>query len=80
MIQNLELSYSDLEQMGFDRSFIEDYQGLKRDLIPQSSSTTADPNTVFESNLNGQFFYIGATKALWFNPVPGQKTGWLQII
>jgi hypothetical protein len=80
MIQNLELSYSDLEQMGFDASFIEDYQGLKRDFIPQSSSTTADPNNVFVSNLSGQFFYTGVTKALWFNPVPGQKTGWLQII
>jgi hypothetical protein len=69
-----------MERMGFDANFIEDYQGIKRELTPQSSSTVADPNNVFVSNLNGQFFYTGATKALWFNPIPGQKTGWLQII
>jgi hypothetical protein len=69
-----------MERMGFDANFIEDYQGIKRELTPQSSSTVADPNNVFVSNLNGQFFYTGATKALWFNPTPGQTTGWLQII
>jgi hypothetical protein len=69
-----------MERMGFNSNFIEDYQGIKRELTPQSSSTVADPNNVFVSNLNGQFFYTGATKALWFNPIPGQTTGWLQII
>lgn len=80
MRQDLNLSYADLQTMGFDPKFIEDYQGLKREFIPQSSATTANPNNIFESNLNGQFFYTGATKALWFNPIPGQKTGWLQIV
>jgi hypothetical protein len=69
-----------MERMGFDANFIEDYQGVKRELVPQSSSTVTDPNNSFESNLNGFFVYTGATKALWFNPIPGQLTGWLQII
>lgn len=80
MRQDLALSYGDMERMGFDRSFIEDYQGFKRELLPQYSDTVTDPNNVYISNSNGQFFHTGATKALWFNPIPGQTTGWLQIV
>jgi hypothetical protein len=80
MTQETLISYADLEKMGWPAILIEDYQGLKRDLIPQTSDTVADPNNVYISNSNGMFIYTGATKAIWFNSVRGQKTGWIQIV
>ena len=77
MRQDSNLSYGDLERAGWPAWLIEDYLGRLRELTPQSG-TDADPNGVYVANLNG--FYIDtATPALWFNPTPGESTGWLAV-
>lgn len=77
MRQDSLISYADMQRMGFDSAFIDDYQGIKREFAPQSG-TTADPNGVFISNSNG-FYVDTATPRLWFNPVAGVKTGWIAL-
>ena len=80
-MSDLRLSYGDLERMGFRPEFIEDYQAFKREVSPQFSATADDPNTAeFRSNLNGFFVYTGTPKQVWYNPVPGQITGWVQVV
>jgi hypothetical protein len=77
-INGLDLSYSDLEKMGWSPQLIEDYQSLKREMKPQSG-TVADPNGVYVANQSGQYFRTD-TPGLWFNPYAGSKTGWIQIV
>ena len=72
------ISYADLEKLGWSNSLINDYQGLKRELSPQSGTDT-DPNTIYRSNLSGTYFDT-ATPGMWFNPTIGELTGWIQIV
>lgn len=71
------ISYADLEKLGWPLSLINDYQGLKRELSPQSG-TVADPNNIYRTNLNKTYFDT-VTASLWFNPTVGELTGWIQI-
>lgn len=78
MIESLDLSYSELQAMGFTGAFIQDYQGNKRDLEPQRGEDT-DPNNIYSANRNG-FYVDTVTPGLWFNPTPGALTGWIQLV
>jgi len=78
MRQDNLISYSLLEKAGWPMELINDYQGLKRELAPQNG-TEADPNSIYVANLNGQYFDTN-TSSLWFNPTPGEDTGWIQIV
>lgn len=71
------LSYADLEGAGWPGWLIDDYIGRLQELTPQHG-TESDPNGVYESNLNGLYIDT-ATPAMWFNPAPGETTGWIQI-
>ncbi len=71
------ISYADLEKAGWPTWLIDDYTGRLDDLTPQKGTET-DPNGVYESNLNGMYIDT-TTPALWFNPAPGELTGWIQI-
>jgi hypothetical protein len=77
MRQDADVSYADLERLGWPQTMIDDYQGMKRDFTPQSG-IESDPNGVYESNRNG-FYVDTSTPALWYNPVPGELTGWIQL-
>ena len=77
MRQDTDISYSDLERAGWTQALINDYQGLKRDFTPQRGTET-DPNGIYEANRNG-FYVDTATPSLWFNPAPGELTGWIQL-
>ena len=72
------ISYADLQKLGWPLTLIDDYQGLKRELSPQSG-TAVDPNNIYRSNLSGQYFDT-ATPGMWFNPTVGELTGWIQIV
>jgi hypothetical protein len=75
---SVDISYSDLEKIGWPLTLINDYQDLKTNLKPQSGTDT-DPNGIYVSNLNG--FYIDtATPGQWFNPTEGIDTGWIQLV
>ena len=76
--QDVLISYADLEKLGWPLSLIDDYQGLKRELSPQSGTDT-DPNTIYRSNLNKTYFDT-VTPSMWFNPTVGAITGWIQIV
>lgn len=78
MRQDSLISYAELEKLGWPQSLIDDYAGLKRELVPQHG-TDADPNNIYVSNLNGFYVKTDDATALWFNPVPGELTGWIQI-
>jgi hypothetical protein len=79
MRQDNAISYADLEKIGWPQALIEDYEGLKRELAPQKGSE-ADPNSVYRANLNGFYFCTTAPEKLWFNPNPGELTGWIQLV
>lgn len=71
------ISYADLERLGWPQYLIDDYIGRLDELTPQKGED-ADPNGLYVSNLNG--FYVDTlTPALWFNPQPGQDTGWILL-
>ena len=78
IIDSLDLSYSDLQRLGWSDALIEDYQGFKRSMIPQSGSAV-NPNTIYVANRNG-FYVDTATPGYWFNPTNGAITGWIQLI
>ena len=78
MRQDNLISYSLLEKSGWPLELINDYQGLKRELAPQNGTET-DPNGIYVANLNGQYFDT-ATPSHWYNPTPGDDTGWIQIV
>lgn len=78
MRQDTDISYSSLEKAGWPLELINDYQGLKRELVPQNG-TDIDPNGIYVSNLNGQYFDT-VTPSYWFNPTAGELTGWIQIV
>lgn len=77
-VEGLDLSYGDMERMGFNAQFIEDYQSLKRNFAPLTG-TVANPNNNLTANLSG--WYIDTSgPALWFNGSAGSRTGWVQLI
>lgn len=78
VIDNFNVSYSDLERAGWPQFIIDDYQSFKRSIQPQYG-TEADPNGIYAANLNGQYFDI-ATPAMWVNPIAGALEGWIQIV
>lgn len=78
MRQDTAISYSDLQRLGWPNILIEDYQGLKRELVAQSG-TEADPNGIYAANLNG-FYVDTSTPGLWYNDTPGEQTGWVQLV
>ena len=77
MRQDSLVSYGDLERHGWPNWLIEDYLGRLRELTPQRG-TDPDPNNIYEANVNG-FYVDTATPALWFNPTPGDITGWIAL-
>ena len=77
MTQGTLISYAELEKLGWPKSLIEDYQGLKLDITPQRGAET-NPNTIYKANSNG-FYVDTTTPSLWFNPTPGELTGWIQL-
>ncbi len=79
MRQDNAISYADLEKIGWPQALIEDYEGLKRELVPQTG-TEVDPNGIYQSNLNGFYFSRTPPEKLWFNPVAGELTGWIQLV
>jgi len=72
------VSYADLERLGWPQWLIDDYMGRLRELTPQHG-TDADPNGIYAANLNGMYVDT-TTPGYWFNPVPGESTGWVQIV
>ena len=71
------VSYGDLERIGWPNFLIEDYLGRVRELTPQRGTDT-DPNGIYSANVNGMYVDT-ATPALWFNPTPGEFTGWIVL-
>lgn len=81
MRQDNAISYADLEKIGWPQALIDDYEGLKRELVPQTGME-ADPNGVYAANLNRFYVYSDPSipaSGLWFNPVAGELTGWIQV-
>jgi len=80
-IEGRDISYADMERQGFDPSFIDDYQALKRELRPLVGNVTP-PNTSIQSNLSGFYIYSDSPNPveLWFNPTAGVDTGWIQLV
>lgn len=77
MRQDSLLSYGDLERLGWPQWLIDDYLGRLRELTPQRG-TDADPNGLYVANVNG--LYVDTNlNALWFNPSPGESTGWIAL-
>jgi hypothetical protein len=77
MRQDNLIGYADLERMGWSQYLIDDYLGLKREVVAQRGTDT-DPNGIYQANLNG-FYVDTATPQLWFNPVIGETTGWIAL-
>jgi hypothetical protein len=77
MRQDNLIGYADLERLGWSQYLIDDYLGLKREVVAQRG-TDVDPNGIYEANLNG-FYVDTATPQLWFNPVIGATTGWIAL-
>lgn len=77
MRQDNLISYGDLERLGWPGYLIDDYLGRLRELTPQRGAE-ADPNGVYVANLNG--LYIDTNlEVIWFNPSPGEDSGWIQV-
>jgi hypothetical protein len=55
---------------------IDDYMGRLRELTPQRGAQ--NPEGVYAANLNGMYINT-ASSTLWFNPSPGELTGWIAI-
>lgn len=72
------LSYADLEALGWPQIMIDDYMGRLIEFQPVQGVDT-DPNGVHMSTLN-RFYVDTATPGLWFNPIAGVDTGWIQLI
>jgi len=78
MRQFNSVSDATLEQLGWPQILITDYQGRLDALTPQNG-TDADPNGIYAANLNG--FYVDTnTPGMWYNPTPGDDTGWIQLV
>ena len=77
VITSPQLSYSDLERLGWPEDLVNDYQAIREQLTPLRGDD-ADPNGIYRANLNGM--YVDTTlNALWFNPTPGALTGWVAL-
>lgn len=79
MRQDSLVSYADLERAGWPQNLIDDYMGRLREMTPVQGAEN-DPNGVHESNLNGFYFSLGPPTTLWFNPSPGETTGWQKVV
>ena len=75
---NQQVPYALLERLGWPLELINDYTQLRNDLTP-AKGTATDPNGTVRANSNGLYVKINAPTALWFNPNPGEVTGWVQI-
>jgi hypothetical protein len=73
-----QISYADLERMGWPQHLINDYMGRIQDFSPQYG-TDSDPNGIYVANMNG-FYVDTATPGLWFSPVPDSDSEWIQIV
>ena len=77
IIDSLDLSYADLQKEGWSNALIDDYQGFKRSMIPQSG-VEPNPNAIYVANRSG--FYIDTLlEVLWYNPTNGNQTGWIAL-
>jgi len=76
MRQDSAVSYADLERLGWPQFMIDDYMGRLRDLTPQRGAQ--NPEGVYAANLNGMYINT-ASSTLWFNPSPGELTGWIAL-
>ena len=74
------LPRSVLDGLGWPPALIEDYDRISRsDYFPLCGTVT--PNGNFTSNRSQVYFRLsGSTRQLWFNPVVGQNTGWVQFL
>lgn len=77
MRQFSQVSDNDLEQLGWPQILITDYLGRLESMTPQNG-TDPNPNGIYEANLNG-FYVDTVTPSLWYNPTPGELTGWIQL-
>lgn len=77
IIDSPELSYAELEAIGWPNQLIDEYLSMKRNFTPQRG-TEADPNSVYRANLNGMYIDTNLG-VLWFNPTPGALTGWVAL-
>jgi hypothetical protein len=72
-----QVSYGDLERLGWPNSLIDDYQSIRDQFTPLRGAA-ADPNNIYRSNLSGM--YIDLTlKVIWFNPTAGALIGWVAL-
>ncbi len=78
-IDGTDISYGEMERQGFDPSFIEDYQSLKREFRPLTGTITP-PTSTLKANQSGLYIKVNAPAELWFNSTPGSDTGWIQLI
>lgn len=76
-VDSPQLSYADLEQLGWPNSLIDEYLSMKRNFTPQRG-IEADPNSIYRANFNGMYIDTNLN-ALWFNPTPGALTGWIAL-
>lgn len=72
-----DISYADLEAIGWPQILIDDYIGRLRELTPQQG-VDADPNGIYVANRNG-FYYDTNLGVMWYNPTPGADTGWTAV-
>lgn len=73
-----QVSFADLERMGWPQHLINDYMGRIQDFSPQSGTATNPTTAGVVANLNG--FYIDTvTPGLWFSPTPGTSDEWIQL-
>lgn len=79
MRQDNLISYADLEKLGWPQVLIDDYLGRLRELTPQKGPES-DPNGVYVANANGFYYSATPPEKLWFNPAPGESTGWIQLV
>ena len=69
-----------LQELGWPPALIEDYDRISQvDYFPLCGASTPEGN--FTSNRSQIYVRIsGTTRQLYFNPVVGVNTGWLQLI
>ena len=78
--QGAGIPRSILEEQGWPQALIEDYDRISQsDFNPLCGSLEPDGN--FTSNRSQVYFRIsGSTRQVWFNPVVGVNSGWVQFV
>jgi hypothetical protein len=78
-IEDVDISYADMEKEGFSQTFINDYQAIKRTFEP-IFDVIANPNN--EITANRSRLYIDTNlKRIWFNESgAGARTNWIQYV